>query len=105
MCFVTLQFLDKRFAYPFAILLDHPASGGANKAALVQIEELLKEVITSRMMKAGKSALEIKLYQLLYSSEFYFNTRLGIELGLLDGITMPGGKIKNEPKPVKKSTK
>ena len=100
MCFMTLQHLDKREAYPYAIILDHPSSGGSDKANLVQISELLQEIIIKKMVAKGLSPLAIKLYQLNAQRDFMINTTLAIELGLLDKVIQPGKEYakKKEPK-------
>ena len=46
MCFMTLQHLDVRQAYEYGMLLDHPSSGSPDKAALIEISNLLiKKVV------------------------------------------------------------
>ena len=93
MCFVTLQYLDERNAYPLSMLLDHSSSGGM-PADHLQINEAVNEKIYDQMRKAGKSEITIKLYKLMVANEFFMNAKTAKDLGLLDKIIIPGEEIK-----------
>ena len=90
MCFMTLQHLDVRLAYKYAMLLDHPASGGINKRDLREISEILNEKVLERLKAKGLSKIAIKQYQLLVLDEFFMNSRTALALGLIDKIINPG---------------
>ena len=105
MCFVTLQHLDKREAYPYAMLLDHPSSGSSDKANLAQISELLALRVKQRLIAKGLSPVAIKLYQLNAQRDFMINTTLAIQLGLLDKLVMPGQEYPKKKEEVKKVNK
>ena len=90
MCFMTLQNMDVRLAYKYAMLLDHPASGSKNKRDLSEISEVLKEVVYKRLRAKGLSEIAIKQYKLLVMDEFLMNARTALALGLIDKIINPG---------------
>ena len=97
MCFVTLQYLDERQAYPLSMLLDHSSSGGM-PADHLQINEAVNDKIYAQMRKAGKSEITIKLYKLMVANEFFMNAETAKSLGLLDKIIIPGQEIKKVEK-------
>ena len=107
MCFQSLQFMDVRLGYPFSMLLDHPASGGA-QSTLSEISELLNINVINRLKAKGLSPIAIKLYKLAITTDFMFNVRTSIALGLLDKMILPGAekniivKAPKVKKPVKK---
>lgn len=90
MCFITLQHLDERLIYKYGMLLDHPASGGVNKAALIEITEMMNEKVMARLKAKGLSEVSIRQYRLLVSNEFMMNSRTALALGLVDKVISPG---------------
>ena len=104
MCFMTLQLLDGRYVYPFAMLMDHPAQGGG-LPSLFEISELLRLQVKKRLIAAGKTKLEIHLYNLLVLQNFYINSNTAMALGLIDKIIVPGAERKLLPKKEKKNVK
>ena len=101
MCFMTLQHLDVRLAYKYAMLLDHPASGGSSQSALAEISEILSEKVVQRMKVKGLSKIAIKQYKLLVMDEFLMNSRTALALGLVDKIINPGEENVSKVKTVK----
>ena len=110
MCFMTYQFMDVRLAYPLAILMDHPASGGADHI-LSELTEILRGNVRQRLVNAKNSLVAIKMYELLVLNDFYMNVLTAKQLGLLDMVVIPGDErkllVKKAPKkevkkPVKK---
>ena len=104
MCFQTLQFMDIRLAYPLAMIMDHPASGG-DEVVLREISELLEANVIMRLKVKGLSPIAIKLYERLILSDFFMNTSTAIPLGLLDKVIIPGSERKIPIKPAKKAVK
>ena len=109
MCFMTYQYMDVRLAYPLAILMDHPASGGPDHI-LKEISEELRSQVLRRLREAKLSPVAIKMYELLVLNDFYMNIRTAKALGLLQLVIKPGMEhtIKVKPevkKPVKKAIK
>lgn len=98
MCFVTLQVLDERLIYKYGMLLDHPASGGNNQGALIEISELFNEMIYARLRKKGLSEVAIKQYKLLVANEFLMNSKTALALGLVDRVINPGEENVKEVK-------
>ena len=84
MCFITLQYLDNRVAYPHAWIMDHDVSGGDNKVALNAVSEVHRAVVAGRL-KVNKD-----LYRSLVHRELWMSTRTAIAYGVLDGIVIPG---------------
>ena len=104
MCFQTLQFMDLRLAYPLAVIMDHPPSGGED-VVLHEIVELLQANVRMKMIKKGLSPITIKLYERLILSDFFMNNSSSIALGLMDKVILPGSERKIPIKPIKKSVK
>ena len=84
MCFITLQYLDKRLSYPFGMLLDHPASGGKRVDNLSEISELHADKILSRI-KTDKT-----MYKRLVKSELLMNSKTALRFGVIDKVIKPG---------------
>ena len=92
MCFIAFQAMDNRFMLPYAIILDHPASGG-NVGNLIEIEEPLKEMAYRRLV--GNRSV----YNRLVAEEYYINAKNAKFWGLVDKIQpnfSPIPKAKNE---------
>ena len=104
MCFQTLQFMDVKLAYPLAVIMDHPASGG-DDVVLQELSELLQANVRMVMIKKGLSPVTIKLYERLTLSDFFMNNATSIPLGLMDKVILPGSERKIPVKPIKKSVK
>ena len=104
MCFQTLQFMDVRLAYPLAMIMDHPSSGGED-VVLHEISELLMSNVRMRMVKKGLSPIAIKLYERLILSNFFMNNSTSIQLGLMDKVILPGSERLIPVKPIKKEVK
>ena len=104
MCFQTLQFMDLRLAYPLAVIMDHPPSGG-DDVVLHEIVELLQANVRMKMIKKGLSPITIKLYERLILSDFFMNNSSSIALGLMDKVILPGSERKIPIKPIKKASK
>ena len=93
MCFVTLQTLDERTAYPYAMIMDHRPSGGSEHV-LQEIVEVFKPLIDSKLK------VDVELYNMAVFSEVWLGTKKAIRWGLLDRIINPG-----KPFVLPKSTK
>ena len=109
MCFMTYQFMDHRLAYPLAIIMDHPASGGPDHI-LKEISEILVANVHRQLKAAKISDITIKLYDALVLNDFYMNVKTAKDLGLIEMVILPGKegliKVRKEvKKPVKKSVK
>ena len=105
MCFVTLQYLDNRVAYPHAWLLDHDVQGTDHQGAINAVSEMHRHQIAKRLKNIDPEA-----YRLLVHRELWLSPRLAIKFGLLDGIVFPGFESPNKPelkplKPAKKEDK
>ena len=100
--------MDVRLAYPLAILMDHPASGGPDHI-LKEISEELRTQVLRRLREAKLSPVAIKMYELLVLNDFYMNIRTA--KALTSPISLKPGmehtiKVKPEvKKPVKKAIK
>ena len=81
--------MDVRLAYPLAILMDHPASGGPDHI-LKEISEELRGQVLRRLKEAKISPVAIKMYELLVLNDFYMNIRTAKALGLLQLVIKPG---------------
>ena len=90
MCFMTLQHMDERLIYKYGLLLDHPASGGNNKAHLDEISELVSQKVIARLKAKGLSDIAIRQYKILVKTEFLMNSKTALALGLVDKVINPG---------------
>ena len=104
MCFQTLQFMNERLAYPLAIVMDHPPSGG-DEVSLKEIVELLQTNVIMRMKSKGLKPITIKLYEKLILSDFFMNNITSIQLGLMDKVILPGSERKIPLRVAKKAVK
>ena len=94
MCFVTLQALDERVSYPFALIMDHRASGGAEHV-LQEISDIFEDM-TYRRLKINK-----ELYIMAVWSEVWLGHKKSIPFGLLDRMILPGQSFELPVKKVK----
>lgn len=83
MCFITLETLNDRVAYPFAMIMDHRPSGGS-KHVLQEIVEMFKPMVDARL-KVNKELYEMAVY-----SEVWLGTAKAVRWGLLDRVVYPG---------------
>ena len=98
MCFITLQYLDERVAYPHAWMLDHGVQGANHKGAIQAVSEMHRHQVAKRLKNIDPEA-----YKLLVQQELWLSPRLAIKFGLLDEILFPGKEGGIPATPIKPS--
>ena len=91
MCFITLQYLDVRTAYPLAWIMDHDASGTERRDHIEAVSGIHKKKVRSKLK------IDHKIYDRMVAAELLMDSPTALKFGLLDKILMPGQEKVKEP--------
>ena len=90
MAFIIHQYGTKRYAQDRAILMSHPASGGA----MGEVDKMVSRLTTIQRYVdkfnaeiAARAKMDYNEFKLRSSNEMWFDAQDGMKLGFVDGLT------------------